>query len=113
MHPHSRNKSFAEQYVGIVRYSSGASPAAGFGCDGLTQWVFAAFGVPLPRGVDRQAALGVQVPPASAQAGDLVVYPGEHVGIYDGAGGIIDLPDWGRNVSHRKVWGNPVYVRIP
>ena len=104
---------YARQYVGIVPYSDGASPAAGFECDGLTQWVYAAFGVALPRGVNEQAALGTTVSPADARAGDLVVYPGEHIGIYDGHGGIIDSPDWGRFVSHRAVWGHPVFVRIP
>ena len=104
---------YATQYVGVVPYSTGASPAAGFECDGLTQWVYAAFGVPLPRGVDDQAALGMEVSRASALAGDLVVYPGEHIGIYDGRGGIIDSPDWGRFVSHRAVWGNPVFIRVP
>ncbi len=104
---------YATQYVGIVPYSTGASPAAGFECDGITQWVYAAFGVSLPRGVDEQAALGVEVSRASARAGDLVVYPGEHIGIYDGHGGIVDSPDWGRFVSHRAVWGNPAFIRIP
>ncbi len=104
---------YARQYVGLVPYSGGASPAAGFECDGLTQWVYAAFGVALPRGVNEQAALGKTVSAADARAGDLVVYPGEHIGIYDGHGGIIDSPDWGRFVSHRAVWGHPVFVRIP
>nr|WP_240148307.1 NlpC/P60 family protein [Diaminobutyricibacter tongyongensis] len=104
---------YARQYVGLVPYSTGASPSAGFECDGFTQWVYAAFGVALPRGVNEQAALGTPVPPAKARAGDLVVYPGEHIGIYDGRGGIIDSPDWGRYVSHRSVWGHPVFVRIP
>jgi len=103
----------ALQYVGVVPYSAGASPENGFMCDGLTQWVYGQFGVDLPRGVSAQAARGMQVSAAEAQAGDLVVYPGEHIGIYDGAGGIIDSPDWGRYVSHRAIWGNPIFVRIP
>ena len=31
----------------------------------------------------------------------------------NGTGGIIDSSDWGRLVSHRTIWGHPVYVRIP
>ncbi|WP_374009583.1 C40 family peptidase [Leifsonia sp. LS-T14] len=103
----------AMQYVGVVPYSAGASPENGFMCDGLTQWVYGQFGVDLPRGVTAQASRGVEVSAAEAQAGDLVVYPGEHIGIYDGAGGIIDSPDWGRYVSHRAIWGNPIFVHIP
>lgn len=104
---------YAAQYVGVVPYSTGALPAAGFECDGLTQWVYAAFGVHLPRGVNAQAAHGYPITRAQAQPGDLVVYPGEHIGIYDGRGGIIDSPDWGRKVSHRPLWGNPTFIRIP
>lgn len=104
---------YAQQYVGVVSYSTGATPAAGFECDGLVQWVFGAFGVRLPRGVAAQTARGVQITRGEAQAGDLVVYPGEHIGIYDGAGGIIDSPDWGRKVSHRPVWGSPIYIHMP
>ena len=103
----------AQQHVGVVPYSNGASPEDGFACDGLTQWVYGQFGVELPRGVTAQAARGVQVSAAEAQAGDLVVYVGEHIGIYDGAGGIIDSPDWGRFVSHRAIWGEPLFVHIP
>ncbi len=104
---------YAAQYIGKIPYSTGASPTAGFECDGLTQWVYAGFGIHLPRGVTAQAALGVQITRADAQAGDLVVYPGQHIGIYDGAGGIIDSPDWGRYVSHRRIWGTPIFIRIP
>ncbi|MFF2772920.1 C40 family peptidase, partial [Streptomyces bacillaris] len=104
---------YAEQYVGVVSYSTGASPAAGFECDGLTQWVYGAFGVHLPRVVTAQEGTGVQILRQDAQAGDLVVYSGEHIGIYDGAGGIIDSPDWGRKVSHRRIWGSPIFIRIP
>lgn len=103
----------AQQHVGVVPYSNGATAEDGFACDGLTQWVYGQFGVDLPRGVTAQAARGVQVSAAEAQAGDLVVYVGEHIGIYDGAGGIIDSPDWGRYVSHRAIWGEPIFVHIP
>jgi cell wall-associated NlpC family hydrolase len=103
---------FAEQFVGVVPYGSGASPDTSFGCDGLTQYVFGAFGIYLPRTVSNQAAMGIPIAPEDAQAGDLMVYPIGHIGIYDGAGGIIDSPDWGRYVEHRPVWGSYYFVRI-
>ena len=103
---------YAEQFVGVVPYSAGATPEAGFGCDGLTQYVFGAFGIYLPRTVSNQAAMGIPISPADAQAGDLMIYPIGHVGIYDGNGGMIDSPDWGRYVEHRPVWGSYYFVRI-
>ncbi|NNC13570.1 hypothetical protein HII28_17010 [Planctomonas sp. JC2975] len=102
----------AETYIGVVPYSTGASPSAGFECDGLVQWVYGQNGISLPRGVDSQAAMGTQVSESQAVAGDLVVYPGQHIGIYDGDGGIVDSPDWGRYVSHRAIWGSPIFVHI-
>ncbi|MCS5732737.1 C40 family peptidase [Herbiconiux daphne] len=103
---------FAEQFVGVVPYGSGASPDTSFGCDGLTQYVFGAFGIYLPRTVSNQAAMGIPIAPEDAQAGDLMIYPIGHVGIYDGNGGMIDSPDWGRYVEHRPVWGSYYFVRI-
>ncbi|GAA2239867.1 NlpC/P60 family protein [Herbiconiux moechotypicola] len=103
---------FAEQFVGKVPYGSGASPDTSFGCDGLTQYVFGQFGIYLPRTVSNQAAMGIPISPADAQAGDLIIWPIGHVGIYDGAGGSIDSPDWGRYVEHRPLWGSYYFVRI-
>jgi cell wall-associated NlpC family hydrolase len=103
---------FAEQFVGKVPYGSGASPDTSFGCDGLTQYVFGAFGIYLPRLVSNQAAMGIPIAPGDAQAGDLIVWPIGHIGIYDGAGGTIDSPDWGRYVEHRPLWGSYYFVRI-
>ena len=74
--------------------------------------MFGQFGVYLPRIVGNQAAMGVRVSPEDAQPGDLVVWPMYHIGIYDGAGGVIDSPDWGRYVEHRALWGSYYFVRI-
>jgi cell wall-associated NlpC family hydrolase len=104
---------YAEQFVGVVPYGWGANPNDSFGCDGLTQYVFGQFGISLPRGVDHQAALGTQISRSDAQAGDLVVWPGEHIGIYDGNGGIVHSPDFGRFVEHASsLWGSPIFVRL-
>lgn len=104
---------FAEQFVGVVPYGWGADPSDSFGCDGLTQYVFKQFGIYLPRTVSAQAAMGVRVSAQSAQAGDLVVWPGAHIGIYDGQGGVIHSPDWGRYVTHASgLWGSYYFVRL-
>lgn len=104
---------YAAQFVGKVPYGEGNSPTTSFSCDGYTQYVFAGFGISLPRGADHQARLGVQIPKADAVAGDLIWWPGQHVGIYDGAGGMYNSPTWGRYVEHTgSIWGNPVYIRL-
>jgi len=104
---------YAEQFVGVVPYGWGADPNDSFGCDGLTQYVFKQFGIYLPRTVSNQAAMGVRVSAQNAQAGDLVVWPGEHIGIYDGRGGVIHSPDWGRYVTHATgLWGSYYFVRL-
>jgi cell wall-associated NlpC family hydrolase len=104
---------FAEQFVGVVPYGYGADPSDSFGCDGLTQYVYKQFGIYLPRLVSNQAAAGVRVSPQDAAAGDLVIWPGAHVGIYDGHGGVIHSPDWGRYVTHNPgLWGSYYFVRV-
>ncbi|WP_349899711.1 C40 family peptidase [Parafrigoribacterium soli] len=104
---------YAAQFVGKVPYGMGNSPTTSFSCDGFVQYVFAGFGIALPRGADHQAALGVRISQADAVAGDFVWWPGQHIGIYDGAGGMYNSPVWGRYVEHAsKLWGSPVFVRL-
>jgi len=106
---------YAETFVGVVPYGWGADPSDSFGCDGLVQYVFGHFGISLPRGADNQAALGTVISADEARAGDLVWWPGRHIGIWDGAGGIIDSPDWGRYVEHHAPWassGPPIFIRL-
>jgi cell wall-associated NlpC family hydrolase len=103
---------FAMQFVGVVPYGSGNSPTTSFSCDGLTQYVFKNFGIYLPRMVHAQAALGVQISAADAKPGDLLWYPGQHIGIFAGAGMMIDAPRPGRYVEYRPIWGNPIYLRL-
>lgn len=103
---------FAMQFVGVVPYGMGNSPTTSFSCDGLTQYVFANFGISLPRTADAQAHLLVPISPADAQPGDFLWYPGQHIGIYAGGGMMIDSPRWGEYVKYRAIWGNPVYMRL-
>ena len=104
---------YGSQFVGVVPYGMGNTPTTSFSCDGFTQYVFAGFGIALPRGADHQAALGVRISKADAVAGDLVWWPGQHIGIYDGAGGMYNSPTWGRYVEHvAQLWGSPVFIRL-
>jgi cell wall-associated NlpC family hydrolase len=103
---------YAEQFVGVVPYTGGATPEEGFGCDGLTQYVYGQFGISLPRYVPIQAAAGIRISDADARAGDAVVWSG-HIGIYDGDGGVIHAPDYGRMVEHaHSLWGSYYFVRF-
>jgi cell wall-associated NlpC family hydrolase len=107
---------YAQQFVGVVPYvdsPSAVSPSTGFECDSFVDWVFAhTTGRILPRGVNEIAALGTVIPESAAVAGDLVVYPGKHIGIYAGGGMMIDAPAPGQDVSRQAVWGSPEYVRL-
>lgn len=103
---------YGMQFVGVVPYGMGNSPTTSFSCDGFTQYVFAAFGISLPRTADAQAAGMIRISAADAVPGDLLWWPGQHIGIYAGSGMLLDSPRWGRYVELHAIWGNPVYLRI-
>lgn len=67
-------------------YVSGGTKPGGFDCSGLTLWSFAQAGIKLPRTSFQQYGVGVAVPKAQIQAGDLVFFNSagagaSHVGI--------------------------------
>lgn len=103
---------YGMQFVGVVPYGTGNSPTTSFSCDGFTQYVFAGFGISLPRTADAQARLGVPISPADAVPGDLLWWPGQHLGIYAGGGMLLDSPLPGRYVELHAIWGNPIYLRL-
>ena len=81
----------AREMLGLPVVWGGASPAQGFDCSGLVQYVYRQAGINLPRTADIQFLIGRTVSPASLKPGDLVYYttyePGaSHVGIYIGNG---------------------------
>jgi cell wall-associated NlpC family hydrolase len=69
-----------------VPYKDGGADPAGFDCSGFTRYVFARHGLPLPRSVRDQFAVGRSVPGAQVVPGDLVFFAttarsASHVGI--------------------------------
>lgn len=85
----------ANQYLGVPYVYGGASPETGFDCSGLTQYVYAQYGINLPHQSEAQRAWaqanGTQVTAEDAQPGDLMWHYG-HVGIYAGNGMILHAP---------------------
>jgi cell wall-associated NlpC family hydrolase len=91
-------------------YVWGATGPNQFDCSGLTQHVWAAAGVMLPRTSQEQANAGQSVALSDIRPGDLVVYySGQtHVGIYVGQGLVIHAPRPGAVVQFAPVGSMPI-----
>ena len=98
----------ALQYLGVPYKWAGASPATGFDCSGLVQYVYAQLGIALPHNTVAQwnSPNAVSVPRNQLQPGDLVFFNGlDHVGIYVGDGNFIDAPHTGAFVRIDSLGG--------
>ncbi|WP_418968856.1 C40 family peptidase [Alloscardovia omnicolens] len=85
---------YSLQFVGAP-YSWGGNTPAGWDCSGFVQYVYAHFGVSLPRTSGAQAAVGVAVPSlAQAQPGDILAN-GTHAAIYIGNGQVMNAMNYG------------------
>jgi NlpC/P60 family len=78
-------------------YRNGGSDPNGFDCSGFTQYVFAQFGVALPREVREQYRQGKSIEPIDLAPGDLVFFsttdPGvSHVAIVVGGDQFVHAP---------------------
>jgi cell wall-associated NlpC family hydrolase len=97
------------------RYAA-SSPGEAFDCSGLTHYAWAQAGVYLPRNSRAQAAAVPNIPPGSAQPGDLIFYysPISHVGIYLGGGSLVHAPNTGSYVKVSSVnWDKVTAVGRP
>jgi cell wall-associated NlpC family hydrolase len=86
-------------------YVWAASGASTFDCSGLTQWAYAKAGVSLTHYTGNQAVQGVRVQANQLLPGDLVLFGGDlhHVGMYLGAGYMLDAPYTGAYVRIDQV----------
>lgn len=80
--------SYAMTFLGYPYVWGGTSPS-GFDCSGFTQYVYAHFGISLPRTSYQQELCGTIVSAAEALPGDLVTY-NDHSAIYIGNGQVIN-----------------------
>jgi len=78
-------------------YRNGGTDPSGFDCSGFTQYVFAQYGIALPRDVREQFREGSAVDPAEIAAGDLVFFAtteqsASHVAIAIGGDEFVHAP---------------------
>jgi cell wall-associated NlpC family hydrolase len=78
-------------------YRNGGGDPSGFDCSGFTQYVFAQFGIALPRDVRAQYRAGKSVKPEELAAGDIIFFtttePGpSHVAIAIGGDEFVHAP---------------------
>jgi len=86
----------ADSYVGVKYVWGGNTPREGFDCSGFTKYVFAKYGITLPRTSREQVRVGERVAAdfRALRPGDLMMFaePGQaisHVAIYAGNGVIL------------------------
>ncbi|MDV7758755.1 C40 family peptidase [Liquorilactobacillus mali] len=86
-----------------IPYVYGGTSLSGFDCSGFVQYVYAHFGVSLPRTSEAQSTIGTAVPVSQAKAGDLIFWGSQgsswHVGIYIGGSSYVAAPSSGQTVS--------------
>lgn len=96
---------YAKQFLGC-KYAYGANGPTSFDCSGLTQYVYANFGISLPRSSSSQyKSCPTIIPKSQLQPGDLMFFSSSvggssvgHVGIYIGDGLMIHAANSSRGV---------------
>jgi cell wall-associated NlpC family hydrolase len=64
---------FAMGFRGVPYRLGGADPG-GFDCSGLVQYVFAQYGIAVPRVVEQQYSVGDTIRPSDIKPGDLIFF---------------------------------------
>lgn len=109
---------FAKNFLGVPYLWGGTSPNTGFDCSGFVQYVYAYFGVNLPRTSQEQVSAGEKIDTSidSLKPGDLLFWGDSnaphHVGIYIGNGQYIQAPHTGDVVKITQYTNCDAAVRI-
>lgn len=69
---------FAETLIGIKYKYGGESIKGGFDCSGLVNYVFAHFGIPVPRVSVNFTNVGREIPIKDCRPGDLILFTGSN-----------------------------------
>jgi cell wall-associated NlpC family hydrolase len=83
-----------------VPYRLGGADPGGFDCSGLVQYVFAQYGIDVPRVVEEQYEVGDMIDPSDIKPGDLIFFntkrrgdDASHVAIAIGGDGFVHAPN--------------------
>jgi|GEM_PF-262608 len=92
---------YAKTFIGVPYVYGGSLPETGFDCSGFTKYVYAQFGIEIPR--MQQYNAGTRVAKEDLRPGDLVFFNTtgntiSHVGMYIGYGQFIHAPTTGKTV---------------
>jgi peptidoglycan DL-endopeptidase CwlO len=102
---------YSMQFLGIPYRWGGADPSTGFDCSGLTQYVYARFGISMVHYTGSQYSTFPKVARDQLQPGDLVFFHNlGHEGMYIGNDHFIHAPHTGDVVKISSL-NDPSYVR--
>ena len=95
----------AERYLGLPYLYGGSSPQTGFDCSGYTGYLYARFGVSLPRSARAQHESKQLTATQEPRPGDLVFFKIDHrrvshVGMYVGENVFIHSPRTGKSIEY-------------
>ena len=112
-----RAASYVETFMGRVPYTyGGSSPATGFDCSGLAQYVYRHYGKSIPRTAEGQFEYFRRESQRAAWGGDLVFFhetsdPNSyvyHVAIYEGGNKIVAATDPGEGIRAEPIYSSDV-----
>lgn len=99
---------YAKTFVGNPYVWGGTDPHTGADCSGFIQYVYAHFGIRIPRTSYEQRSCGKRVSYSNMKVGDIICYSG-HVALYAGNGQILHARNERAGIG---ITSNPRYRKI-